>query len=905
MDGMDCRAARTRVAVVVAAALALVPALAATAAAQTQPVFANGQAQVVPAFNVSAQWVRHRLWVETEFDSDGDGKRDRMHVDVTRPAQTDSENLKVPVIYETSPYYAGTASTNSQYFWNTNQELGTAPQPRLSPPAIAWNPNRTSISTSEVSTWVPRGFAVIHSESAGTGLSQGCPTVGGTNENDGPKAVIDWLNGRAKGYTTIDGDTEVLAYWSTGKVGMTGTSYNGTLPISAATTGVQGLEAIIPIAPNTSYYHYYRSNGLVRNPGGWPGEDVDYLFDYINSGDPARRQYCIDTVREGLMKVRHDRVTGDYNDFWAGRDQLNQLANVKAATLMAHAFNDWNVVPEHSVRIAEALKGKVPLMQYYHQGGHGGAPPMGLRNLWFTRYLYGIQNGVENQPKAWVTRETAACPPRTAAVAGDQSNTATLTVANSSSLNVGMTLTVPQTNASGTITETTREIVAVPDSTTVVLATAVATAAGQKVANGASVSIACSTNNPTPYADYPNPAAKAVDFLPKTGGNTTGELTSLTRAVTGTETLVDDATCQPGNFVNAGPQRLLYSTPTLTAPLHLSGFPRITLRMAASKAAANLSVWLVALPFTPSVTCTSTTINTSHVITRGWADPQNRGGISGGAPLVPGEFVDVSFNLEPTDKVVLAGQRLGLMVMSSDRLFTLKPQPGTTLTIDLAKSSLRLPVVGGRLALGICPNPDARATVVVGNEDSGVPNRTLAGTCTISDHLLDEEVWPNRSTFVAHLTKLADELLATGVVNAAERAAIIGAGARSSVGGDEEPAQVGATVPATLSLALGAPASFGAFTPGLAKDYTASTTANVISTAGDATLSVSEPGRLMNGAFALPSPLQVSIAPSSWSAPVSNAAVAIGFTQHIGATDALRTGTYSKTLTFTLSTTSP
>ena len=296
---------------------------------------------------------------------------------------------------------------------------------------------------------MPRGFAVVHSESPGTGLSQGCPTVGGTNENDGPKAVIDWLNGRAKGYTTIDGDDEVKADWSTGKVGMTGTSYNGTLPISAATTGVEGLEAIIPIAPNTSYYHYYRSNGLVRNPGGWVGEDIDFLFDYINSGNTTTRQYCIDTVREGLMKLRQDRATGDYNDFWAGRDQLNQLANVKAATLMAHAFNDWNVVPEHSVRIAEALKGKVPLQQFYHQGGHGGAPPLGLRNRWFSRYLYGVQNGVENDPKAWVTREAAACPPRTAAVVGAQSNTATLTVANTSQLQVGMTLTIPQTNAAG------------------------------------------------------------------------------------------------------------------------------------------------------------------------------------------------------------------------------------------------------------------------------------------------------------------------------------------------------------------------------------------------------------------------------------------------------------------------
>ena len=112
-------------------------------------------------------------------------------------------------------------------------------------------------------------------------------------------------------------------------------------------------------------------------------------------------------------------------------------------------------------------------------------------------------------------------------------------------------------------------------------------------------------------------------------------------------------------------------------------------------------------------------------------------------------------------------------------------------------------------------------------------------------------------------------------------------------------------MPATLSLVLGAPASFGAFTPGVAGDYSASTTATVTSTAGDATLSVSDPGHLTNGAFSLASPLQVAFAPASWTGPVSNAAVAISFAQHISANDALRTGTYSKTLTFTLSTTNP
>src|SRR5262249_2890672 len=116
---------------------------------------------------------------------------------------------------------------------------------------------------------------------------------------------------------------------------------------------------------------------------------------------------------------------------------------------------------------------------------------------------------------------------------------------------------------------------------------------------------------------------------------------------------------------------------------------------------------------------------------------------------------------------------------------------------------------------------------------------------------------------------------------------------------------VGGTVPATLSLALGGAASFGTFTPGVAKDYTASTTATVISTAGDATLSVSDPGHLTNGASSLPQPLQVQIAPASWAGPVSNAAAAITFTQPIGADDALRTGSYTNTLTFTLSTTTP
>jgi hypothetical protein len=141
----------------------------------------------------------------------------------------------------------------------------------------------------------------------------------------------------------------------------------------------------------------------------------------------------------------------------------------------------------------------------------------------------------------------------------------------------------------------------------------------------------------------------------------------------------------------------------------------------------------------------------------------------------------------------------------------------------------------------------------------------------------------------------------------------------------DTPGGVGGSVPATLSLTLGQAASFGSFVPGKPDDYLAGTTATVISTAGDATLSVADPssfqtGHLVNGTFFLPQALQArasagSFAPVGSSAsptslltfnlPVSNAVVPLEFKQSIGSSDALRTGSYSKPLTFTLSTTTP
>lgn len=591
------------------------------AQSQAKPVFTDGQAQVVPAFSEQSDWIRERLWVETESDSDKDGKRDRVHVDVTRQKQTDTEGLRVPVIYESSPYFAGTGDGRS-ILWDVKQELGAEPPARTGRPDIGFNAGRKNVSNSLVGTWVPRGFAVVHSEAPGTGLSGGSPTVGGKSERLAPKAVIDWLNGRAKGFTTLDGNVEVYARWCTGKVGMIGTSYNGTLPVAAATTGVQGLEAIIPVAPNTSYYHYYRSNGLVRHPGGWLGEDIDSLYDFINSGDPARRSIADKLYRNGEFVTGRDRRTGDYNAFWAERDLLPFAGNIRCAVLMAHAFNDWNVVPEHSVRISQAIKGKVPLVQFFHQGGHGGDPPMELQNKWFSRFLYGVQNGVENGPKAYIVREREPGSPR----------------------------------------------------------------GGQ---------------GPTEYADYPNPAASAVTFGLTKGGKTMGGLSLKAAPNQGQELFTDDVTFSPSVLAgNAdSPNRLVYATPELTQPLHLSGTARITIKLASSAPAANLSVYLVQLPWAPGP------MGTSNLITRGWADPQNfksltKGGnyssMERGTPLKPGGFVTLTFDLQPDDQIIPAGKRITLMVLSSDRDFTLWPSAGTKLTVDLDATKITLPIVGGQ-----------------------------------------------------------------------------------------------------------------------------------------------------------------------------------------------------------------
>jgi len=202
-------------------------------------------------------------------------------------------------------------------------------------------------------------------------------------------------------------------------------------------------------------------------------------------------------------------------------------------------------------------------------------------------------------------------------------------------------------------------------------------------------------SNPTPYADYPHPDAEEVVLYPQGGGRKVGGLDAQRPERAGEETLVDDVSQSGGKLAAArsSKHRLLYATAELASPLHLSGAPRLSIRLAADEPAANLSVWLVSLPWTEGGAITD------NILTRGWADPQNRNSLRESRPLKPGEFVELTFDLEPDDQIVPVGQQLGLMIFSSDRDFTLWPKKGTELSVDLKGTSLSLPVVGGAAAL--------------------------------------------------------------------------------------------------------------------------------------------------------------------------------------------------------------
>lgn len=556
------------------------------------PVFRQGEAQ--PVFDPK-NVIRESLDVTAPVDSDGDGRDDQVHVVVVRPKETE-QGLRVPVVYQMSPYFSGLKATPDHNV-DTELDVPGASKERQGPDSDA---ESGGIGSAYEEYLLSRGYAVVYAESLGTGQSTGCPAVGGNAETIGARSVVDWLNSRARAHDSSG--APVSASWSTGKVGMIGMSYDGTLANAVAGTGVAGLEAIVPIGAISNWYDYYRASGAIVAPGGYQGEDADVLARSVNTrSDSARCAAVIDR-----LAVDEDRITGDYNAFWAERNYLSRVGNVHAAVLAAQGLDDWNVKTQQTAQWYTALSQRdVPHKIWLHRSGH--VDPLAVRrdewlrtvNRWFTRYLYGVRNGVEDEPHATIQRED------------------------------GSWVEEPE---------------------------------------------------------WPAQPVRQVLFHPTSGGPAAGGLSAGSHpAGGGQEELWDDAGIRAEDLASASssPHRLAYFSAPAERPERISGTPQARLELDFDRPAATVTALLVDRG--PD--------GATRLVTRGWADPRHRFSSRWTSPIRAGERYAIDITMQPGDYVLPTGDRWGLVVLSSDHDFTLRPPPGTRLRLDLPDSTLRLPLV--------------------------------------------------------------------------------------------------------------------------------------------------------------------------------------------------------------------
>lgn len=332
--------------------------------------------------------IREVVYVETRVDSDKDGLPDLIKVNIIRPAY----NGKIPAVMTASPYHQGTndkASDKALYKMEAELEVKEPHEITLENPTLNLvepvgdaelvseaEEKLTHINSSYTLNdyFLPRGFANIYVSGLGTRDSQGQMTNGDYRQVEAYKNVIDWLNGRCRAFTDHSRKRHVKADWSNGKVATTGLSYLGTMSNGLATTGVDGLEVIIAEAGISSWYNYYRENGLVTSPGGYPGEDFDSLDELTYSrdllaGDFIRGNEAHKASIEELKK-NLDRKTGDYNQFWHDRNYLLNAKKVKAEVVFTHGSQDWNVKPLHVYQIFNVLPSHINKHLFYHNGAH-------------------------------------------------------------------------------------------------------------------------------------------------------------------------------------------------------------------------------------------------------------------------------------------------------------------------------------------------------------------------------------------------------------------------------------------------------------------------------------------------------------------------------------------------------
>ncbi|SMC86055.1 Xaa-Pro dipeptidyl-peptidase [Kibdelosporangium aridum] len=596
-------------------------------AAQPSYSVKNGVTQPIHSFQDA---IRETVWVDIGLDLDNNGVGDRVAADIIRPATRG----KVPVIIDASPYYA----TNGRGNEAERKSYDAAGVPVKFP--LFYD-----------NYFVPRGYAVALVDFSGSSRSTGCMDTGGRSEVASGKAVIDWLNGRATGYSAVEGGSTVKASWSTGAAAMIGKSWDGSVAQGVASTGVDGLRTIVPIEAISSWYDWFRSDGVSFR--GW-GTPTNLASGFENANAKA-----------GCEAVRTEMTTGapangDYTAMWQQRDYVRNASKVKAAVFSINGRADLNVKPINWGQWLDALPRSTPRKLWLSQTGHVDPfdfrRPEWVRTLhrWFDRWLLNVRNGIEYEPQVSVESgvnqwtEYPIWPAPAARVR--------LHPVAGSTAGVGKLNFFPGSSAAESFTD--------PGTT-------------------------------TPESAISSPNATSGERVLYS----TGELTHDVR-IAGI----------PRITVSATP-----STPTAHLSAFLVDYGPATIRSRTGegiRTLTNETCWGEDRPGDDAcyreTEATTSTVDAT-IIARGWADLANYQSISAEQPLTPGNKYKMTFRLSTADYVIPKGHRLALVIAGSDRSMVLTPAQLPGLTVHLAETSVQVPIAGIFAGSSTVETPEAPA----------------------------------------------------------------------------------------------------------------------------------------------------------------------------------------------------
>ena len=403
-----------------------------------QPMLQYSDPRAADYSNETSDILRYCVYVETDHDTDNDGLADLVKVLVQVPRAAAEGQYQAAVIYDPTPYQVGTCVEYTEDAYGMYVKKGFdykklyEPGAKRSPagecktmeaalaakPSWDWNytvPYSGEIGFNYITDYdyyLVRGFAVVEAGGIGTYGSEGFELCGTDLERDSHKCVVEWLTGDRVAYTDRTHNIAVKADWSNGHVAMTGCSYGGTLPYEVATTGVKGLETIIPYAGIASWYDYTNSQGV---PIIFEVNYADALSAFNCGGTFLDDDWTVPNEDYGawLWQISQDQqaTNGDYAPIWAESDYSDDWENIRCSALIVQGLNDFNVTTKQADLMMQAFaKADKPVKLVLHQDGHNyldgrlinGELWENIVNRWLTHWLYGVDNGAENMPAVTV-----------------------------------------------------------------------------------------------------------------------------------------------------------------------------------------------------------------------------------------------------------------------------------------------------------------------------------------------------------------------------------------------------------------------------------------------------------------------------------------------------------------------